>query len=295
MKSLDLLVVLEQFLTPTAMLADYVLPVTGSLEQPLMQTNGGVANIAYGGAAAVAPRGERRTDFDFWNGLGRRCGQEQYWPWNTLEDALSDVLAPAGLSWSEFCQTGCYAPEKEYRKWTKEGFATPSGKVELKATLLEEFGHDPLPAYIPANEVDDEFPLRLMTGARKHPYYASEFRQIKQIRKLHPRPLADISPATAARFSIRPGDKVWIETRQGRIRQEAAIVAMRDDVVSIEYGWWYPEKEAMEPVLGGLWESNANVLTTADTAFCDPILGGWDFRAIPCRISKTEGESDAAI
>ena len=294
LKSLDLLVVLEQFLTPTAMLADYILPIAGSFEQPLMQTNGGVANIAYGGPAAVGPREERRTDFDFWNELGKRCGQEKYWPWNKLEDALSDVLAPTGLSWSDFCHTGIYAPERKYRKWAKDGFATPSGKVELKSTIIEEFGHDPLPSYIPKNKADDEFPLTLMTGARKHPYYASEFRQIKQFRKIHPRPLAEISRVTADRCAIRPGDTVWIETRQGRIRQEVAIAAMRDDVVSIEYGWWYPEKEAMEPVLGGLWESNANVLTTADTAFCDPILGQWDFRSIPCRIYKTEGEFDAA-
>ncbi len=291
--SLDLLVVLEQFLTPTAMLADYVLPVTGSFEQPLMQTNGGVANVAYGGPAAVAPRGERRTDFDFWNDLGRRCGQEKYWPWSKMEEALTDVLAPTGMSWNEFCRSGFYAPEKSYRKWQQEGFATPSGKVELRASLLEEFGHDPLPGYIQAEKTGDDFPLTLMTGARKHPYYASQFRQLERFRKLHPRPLAEISPATATRYALRPGDSIWIETRQGRIRQEVAIADMVDDIVSIEYGWWFPEREAMEPSLGGLWEANANVLTTADPACCDPTLGQWDFRAIPCRIHKEE--PDAAI
>ncbi len=287
LQSLDLLVVLDQFLTPTAMLADYVLPAAGSFEQPLMQTNGGVANIAYGGPGAVSPRCERRSDFDFWNDLGKRCGQEEFWPWSTLEDALSDVLAPVGLSWGDFCRTGFYAPEKQYRKWESQGFATPSGKVELKSALVEEFGHDPLPACVlPADGADGEFPLTLITGARKHPYYSSEFRQVKRIRKRHPRPLAEMSRATADRFGIRQGEVVWIETRQGRIWQEVAIARMRDDVVSIEYGWWYPEKEAKEPSLGGLWESNANVLTSADTAFCDPILGAWDFRSIPCRIYK---------
>jgi thiosulfate reductase/polysulfide reductase chain A len=287
LKSLDLLVVLDQFLTPTAMLSDYVLPVTGSFEQPLMQTNGGVANMAYGGPAAVSPRYERRSDFDFWNDLGRRCGQEEFWPWNRLEEALAEVLAPAGMSWEDFCRTGFYAPEKEYRKWEKQGFATPSGKVELSSTILEEFGHDPLPARVsPTLGAGREFPLTLITGARKHPYYASQFRQLKRFRKLHPRPLAEISPATADRFAIQRGDVVWIETKQGRIRQEAAIAQMRDDVVSIEYGWWYPEKEPVEPSLGGLWESNANVLTTAETGLCDPILGQWDLRSIPCRIYK---------
>ncbi len=286
LKSLDLLVVLEQFLTPTAMLADYVMPVAGSFEQPLIQTNGGVANVAYGGPAAIAPRHQRRRDFDFWNDLGKRCGQEEYWPWKTLEDALEGVLAPAGISWSEFCRTGFYAPEREYRKWERNGFATPSGKVELYSTIIDEFGHDPLPAYVQVLRNGNGFPLTLMTGARKHAYYASEFRQIERIRKRHPHPLAEVSAATSEQFGIESGETVWIETRQGRIRQEVTIAEMRDNVVSIEYGWWFPEKEACEPVLGGLWESNANILTTADTAECDPILGQWDFRSIPCRIYK---------
>src|SRR5208283_1283230 len=166
LKSLDLLVVLEQFLTPTAMLADYVMPVAGSFEQPLIQTNGGVANVAYGGPAAIAPRHQRRRDFDFWNDLGKRCGQEEYWPWKTLEDALDGVLAPAGISWSEFCRTGFYAPEREYRKWERNGFATPSGKVELYSTIIDEFGHDPLPAYVQVLRNGNGFPMTLMTGAR---------------------------------------------------------------------------------------------------------------------------------
>ena len=48
LKGLDLLVTLEKFMTPTAMLADYVLPITGGFEQPLVQMNGGVANMIYG-------------------------------------------------------------------------------------------------------------------------------------------------------------------------------------------------------------------------------------------------------
>ena len=288
LKGLDLSVCLEQFMTPTAMLADYVLPIAGSLEQPLMQTNGGVVNSAYGGPAAVTPRYERRTDFDFWCELGKRCGQGQYWPWETAEEALAEMLAPAGLTWSDFCLSGGYGPEKTYRKYETDGFATPSGKVSLYSELLEELGYDPLPSYTGLNNDGGDYPITLMTGVRRHPYYSSEFRQLKSIRKQHPRPVAEISQATAEQYGFEQGDTVWVETRQGRIQQELAICEMRDNMISIEYGWWYPEKEAKEPVLGGLFESNANVLTTADTAMCDPVLGQWDLRAIPCRIYKAE-------
>jgi anaerobic selenocysteine-containing dehydrogenase len=87
LKSLDLLVVLELFQTPTAMLADYVLPSAGILERPLLETKAGVANIAYGGDQAVDPYYERRPDFYFWKELGIRLGQEQEWPWKTYHQA----------------------------------------------------------------------------------------------------------------------------------------------------------------------------------------------------------------
>ena len=58
---LDLLVVLEYYLTPTASIADYVLPIAGAIERPILQVHGGVANIGYGGPAAVEPYHERRT------------------------------------------------------------------------------------------------------------------------------------------------------------------------------------------------------------------------------------------
>ncbi|WP_157067340.1 molybdopterin-containing oxidoreductase family protein [Desulfosarcina cetonica] len=292
LKSLDVLVVLEQFMTPTAMLADYIMPIAGSFEQPLMQMNGGVANLAYGGAAALAPRFERQTDFYFWSELGKRCSQESYWPWETLEDAMQEILAPAQITWDDFCETGGYAPEKTYQKYQKQGFATPSGKVELHSTIMQDFGHDPLPMYFKVKNGNQEFPLTLMTGVRKHPYYSSEFRQLQRFRNRHPWPKAEISPATAARLGLREGDSVWIETQQGRIWQALTISDMLDDLVSIEYGWWYPEKEAAEPILGGVFESNANVLTSADTAKCDPAFGQWNLRAVPCKLYKAKEKTD---
>jgi anaerobic selenocysteine-containing dehydrogenase len=291
LKNLDLLISLELFMTPTAMLADYVMPGAGSLERSMIQTYGGVANIAYGGPGAVKPRYQRRTDFDFWCELGKRCGQKRYWPWNTLEEALDDVFAPTGQSWEAFCQTGFYAPERSYQKYKAKGFATPSGKVELFSAILKELGYDPLPSYTDVDKEDDHYTLSLVTGARKHPYYASEFRQVKSFRRRRPHPMAEMSPDTADQLGLKKGDLVWIETPEGRIRHTLAFAEMLPNIVSIEYGWWYPETSAEEPHFGGLWEFNANVLTSADTAQCDPVLGQWNYRSIRCKVYKVEEAS----
>jgi len=34
-----------------------------------------------------------------------------------------------------------------FRKYRKNGFATPSGKMEFTSTILKDTGYDPLPTY----------------------------------------------------------------------------------------------------------------------------------------------------
>ena len=293
LKNLDLLVVLDLYRTPTAMLADYILPVAASLERAVVQTNAGTANIAYGGDGAIAPLYERRTDFDFWRGLAIRMGQEADWPWKTFQDSLEEVLTPVGLTWQEFCETGIYAPPRSYRKFEHAGFATPTNKVELSSQILDRIYRQPLPVHVPAPAAGpDAFPLTLITGARKQPYYASAFRQVESLRKLHPDPFAEMSAETAQRHALAEGDLIWVESPYGRAQFKVKTAPMLDSVVSVEYGWWYPEQDNAEPELGGYRISNANLLTSAEADKCDRLLGQWMYNGLPCRVYPvTENEA----
>lgn len=305
LKSLDLLVVLELFQTPTSMLADYVLPSAGILERPLLETKAGTANLAYGGQEAVQPYYERRPDFDFWKGLGVRLGQEEYWPWKTYRESLGYCLSLTGLSWQEFCQAGLYDQPNQYQKYEeispltgqRTGFATTSGKAELYNELLADLGCNPLPTPDPlpnqkplqpgvSAAVNKEYPLQLISGARFQPYYASSFHQIEQFRNVHPEPRAEMSAATAKKLGLEEGCKIWVETKRGKAEFWMKIAQMQDEVISVEYGWWYPEMPATEPGLGGLWISNANILTSADFDSADPLIGTWTYNGLPCRVGK---------
>jgi thiosulfate reductase/polysulfide reductase chain A len=296
LKSLDLLVVLELFPTPTAMLADYVLPSAGALERPLLETKAGTSNLAYGGEKAVEPYYERRPDFDFWRGLGMRLGQEEFWPWESFQAALADSLAPTGWTWEDFCRTGLYTLPPEYRKYERvdertglpEGFATASGKVELYSGVLAELGGEPLPVPKTPAARQPDFPLSLITGARVQPYFASSFRQFDTLRAVHPEPQAEVSAATADRLGLADGSAVWVETERGRARFTLKVATMCDDTVSVEYGWWYPETAPSEPGLGGMWVANANVLTNADYETADPLVGTATYNGLPCRLTAAE-------
>lgn len=82
-------------MTPTAMLADYVFPITHWLEHPQLytQTFQGSGNSASIGQRVVEPLYERRSDYEFYRELGLRLGQEKYWR-QSLEKEWDYYLEP---------------------------------------------------------------------------------------------------------------------------------------------------------------------------------------------------------
>ena len=292
LSALDLLVVLEYRLTPTAQLADYVLPIAGALERPVLQVHGGIANAAYGGPAAVAPYYERRCDYDVFRELGRRLGQAEFWPEETLEDAFAAQLAPTGLSWEEFCAVGTYWPQPAYAKHETlgedghpVGFATTTGKIELASEFLPARGGSRLPEPVLGGPKAPRRSLTLITGARRQPYNASMYFENPRFRDGAAAPEATVSPACAEALGLREGDAVEVVTDAGTARFVLKMAEMRDDVVSVDYGWWHPEWGADER-LGGMDESNANHLTRCEAA--EPMIGSWSYNAIPCDLRLSE-------
>ena len=330
--SLDLLVVLEYYMTPTASLADYVLPAAGAIERPTFQAHGGVANIAYGGPAAVEPYYERKTDYDVFRELGMRLGQAEQWPDETLAAAYARTLADAGVTWEAYCATGLYWRPPAYNKHElagpdgkPAGFATTTGKIELACEILGQLGGDRLPNPSPrasiaygdgdgafgdgavpggagAGEVPDhaapkvesgnaapgEASLILITGARKQPYNASMFLWNEDFRASYPDPYVEVSPQTAERLGLAEGDRVVLSNEKGEASFILKTAPMRDDVISADYGWWFPEREPGAPTYGGIWESNINTLTDCSVAGGEAMIGTWSYNAIRCAIRKDE-------
>jgi len=301
LKSLDLLVVLELFQTPTSALADYVLPSAGVLERALFETKAGTSNLIYGGAKAVEPYYERRCDFYFWRDLGRLMGQEEQWPWESFEESLEATLAPTGVSWETFSRFGLYSLPEEYGKHlrvdpatgSRAGFATTTGKVELYSELLAQVGAPPLPSPQVQHPPGGDFPLQLITGARYQPYYASSFRQFEGLRALHPEPWAEVAATTARKLGLKDDSAVWVATRRGKARFRLKVSEMCEETVSLEYGWWYPELPLAGSDPGGLFRSNANVLTDADYETCDPLVGTATYNGIPCACWPCEAGPNA--
>ncbi len=301
LKSLDLLVVMDHWLTPTAELADYMLPAACWLERPVVWDYAGYSDSLIAGEEAVPPilpgEYEHRVDYDLWRGLGLRLGQEEYWPWKNLEGWFDYMLEPHGYTLKDFVHQvrleQIDVPEKKYEE---VGFGTPSGKIELYSNIFEKLGYDPLPQHrepqetvVGNPELAQEYPLTLITGGRSRELFHSECRNVDSIRKLHPHPLLQIHPETAEKMGIAEGDWVWIEGVRGRVRQKATLFdGIAPSVVHAEHGWWYPELPGEEPWLHGVWESNINVLMNDEPEACDPYSGGWPLRTALCKVYKVK-------
>lgn len=285
---LDFMVCADLFMTPTAELADIVLPAAS---WPELNQLAGLPTIAANVVLAQQKAvriGECKSDEEIFVELARRMklpvGTE------TVEDVLDAQLAAGtlGITFDELKRRGFVKLPFKYRKFENGGFKTPTGKIELYSTRLEALGYPPLPYYeeppeSPLNtpEIARDYPLVLTTGGRIPFFFNSEHRQIANLRKARRHPLAEIHPATAARYGIANGDWIWVETRRGRIQQKAKLTTGIDPrVVHVEHGWWFPEEPAPEY---GIWKSNANLLTDNQPPY-DPAMGTYQLRGLLCRI-----------
>ncbi len=285
---LDMLVVADFFMTPTAALADYILPsamwpeIDHIVELPFVVENAVFAQ------QKVAQVGECRQNEGILDDLAKRLslpGSEE-----SFEDILDYRLLPLGVTFRQLTERSFVYPPHEYRKFEKKGFRTPSKKVELYSRSLDRLGYDPLPDYkeppespVSCPELSDRFPLILTTGSRRKEFFHSEHRQIQTLRAKRSMPLAEMHPETAATRGIRNGDVIWVISPRDRIRMVACVTEdIRKDVVNIDHGWWFPEKDGPD---FGVWESNANLLTS-DRPPYDPAFGTYQLRALLCNIEK---------
>jgi len=285
LQALDLLVVMDYYLTPTAASADFVLPAASTVERDDLTVHG---TSCFALPRALAPLAERRSDYELWMELGRRLGQTEHWPWDSAREVCEYRLAPAGLSFDDLIRQRAVLDTAEPGRSRQLGFGTPSGKVELRSSIFDALGCDPLPHPLPVAETDEQFPLILITGSNFNPMYHSEQRQWPSARARCPDPLVSVHPDTAAELGIVAGDWVRILTAHGSIRQRAELSDLvSPHIVDTQHGWWYPERKEDDP-LGGFLESNCNVLVSDAPAHCSPGTGGWTQSGIPCRLERED-------
>ncbi len=294
LRSLDFLAVATHTMSPTAAVADIVLPKTTGLEEEEVTVQLQGPTVAYT-APVIAPQGEARPDIDMARGLidrmaARGALTKDFMPWRNQREFNEYLIEGTGLSFETLARDGYAQFDYQLGNFAEQGFRTPTRKIELYSERLAKLAQDPLPDYVPlASEalLNAHYPLSLQTGAREKAYHHSRFREQAWARKMSPDPLLKMHPDTANEQGVASGDWVWIETA-GSKRRCRLKVEVNDrtppTLLVTGMGWWRPEGEG--PTFGAL-DININAALSYDGPY-DPMSGSADTRAIPCRIVRDE-------
>lgn len=252
LKKLEFIVVHEQFMTPTALYADILLPVTTFFEREDICVT---PRYAIYMNRVIDPLYECRSDLKILTDLARRLGIEGYSDKTDEEWLRSFVPASAIPDFEAFKANGIHhfrgesprvAFEDQIRDPDRHPFLTPSGKIEIYSQQLADLNQPdqiaPIAKYIEPWEgrrdpLAREFPLQLLTP---HPrqFVHSSFTNVPWLQELE-RPQLWINPVEAQARGIKPGEEVRVFNRRGALVVPALVTErIMPGVVSLDEGAW---------------------------------------------------------
>lgn len=241
LESLDLLVVLDFFLSETAAIADVVFPSAQWAEEDGTTTNL-EGRVVRRRRAFAPPRGVR-TDLETIVELAARLGKARWFPssdpravFEELCRASSGGVADySGMTYERVDTEPALhwpCPSIEHSgtpRMFADGFPTPSGRARFHAVAHHE----------PADARNTEFPLYLTTGRVLAQYQSgTQTRRVAKLHEIVPEPMVQMHPATARRIGARNRTPVILTTRRGAASFATELTAsIREDTLFVPFHW----------------------------------------------------------
>ncbi len=240
LKSLELLVVCDAFLSETAALADVVLPVTQWAEEHGTMTN--LEGRVLLRQPALIPPAQVRTDTAILAELAARLGYTEGFDaepetiFTELRRASRGGPADyAGISYARIADNNgvfwpCAAEDQpDTPRLFQESFPTEDGRARFH----------PVEYRPPAEEPDEDYPLFVTTGRLLIHYQSgAQTRRVAELNQAAPAPEVEIHPQIARTFAIAEGDPVRVVTRRGTAIMNARLTSdIRLDTLFIPFHW----------------------------------------------------------
>lgn len=123
----------------------------------------------------------------------------------------------------------------------KPGFRTPSGKIELVASLQAKHGFPGLPVYVEPPKPTAEYPFKLLNGTRR-PYITHSKTRSDQpyLLELEPESTINMHPKDAEKLGIKEGDGVWLVSPycDHKVRAKVRVTILcQPGLIDAQYGW----------------------------------------------------------
>ena len=272
MKSVQFVVVHEQFMTPTARYADILLPINTFMErQDITSVSGALLYLP----RVVGSEYESRTDLEICRDLAARLGIAEAVSDQSEDDLLNRALARRNMDPDDLKREGVMkrhrsqpvvAFEAQVNDPSQNPFPTVSGKIEIYSEQIAEMQDPllpPIPKYISPNEnyddpLAEQYPLQLITPHYKLRTHSIHFND-PWLKELEPQSVW-INARDAEDRGIADGELVDVYNDRGRMRIRAKVTQrIMPGVVNIYQGAWYiPDENGLDH--GG----SANILTKDD-------------------------------
>jgi len=243
-------VVIDQFMTDTASLADIILPAKDMFEQSDIIGSYWSPYVQFKPKVIESP-GEVMPESEIYFNLAQKMnlkiskelipepGNENIELW--LGKRISSY---SGITISKLKESPVLDPGIQMIAYQDMKFETPSGKIEIYSQEAKtKWGICPLPDYsrlIPSPE-EKIFPFEILTpntGSRIH----SQFGNLKIIRETNPEPVIKISPADAKSRGINSGQKIRIYNNNGELISKVSISnRVPPGIVVMPNGIWLNE------------------------------------------------------
>ena len=258
-RALEFRVVVEQFMTDTALEADIILPaktmfeqsdIIGSYWNPYVQLKPKI----------LEPLGEVKPETEIYFALAKKLGFSEEEILKHLpqpdNDAIetylkNEIKAFKSLDWDKLKKGPLLAPGLEEIAFADKKFNTPSGKIELVSEEANnKWGVSALPSFDEIEKETDEFPFFLLSPNTKNRIH-SQFGNLNLIKQFAPEPSCILSAEDALKKGIKKGDRIRIFNQKGSFTTKVDIsLGLKSGCVVYYNGWWMQE--------GG----SPNILTT---------------------------------
>ncbi|MFC2013624.1 molybdopterin-dependent oxidoreductase [Chloroflexota bacterium] len=303
--NLDFHVQIELFLSPTAELADIVLPAASSWESWHIGVNiAPLGNKAFFQLrpAVVPPQHEAWPDMKIMAELAKTLGLGNKF-WNgDIKAGFDYLFAPSRITVEQLRRSpgGIITIDLQmnYQKYKEKadasnflGFPTPSKRIEIYSQLFKDNGYDPLPIWreptaFGQGNSSEKYPL-ILTGGKVVEYCHSQHRALPSLRRQVPHPFLEIHQVKAKELEVKDGDQVVLETPHGSITLRARITdTVPLNVVCAQNGWWQECLELNLPGYDPYSIQGANVNLLHITEDIDPISGSLPLKGYPSNVRK---------
>lgn len=259
-ENMDFIVVVEQFMTDTAQMADIVLPAKSMFEQsdiigsywnPYVQLKQKVLD----------PPGEVKPESTLYFELAKNLGypEEEILKWipepaEDVVDWLKEKLSAfPEITWEQLQQGPVLPPELKKIPFDEGKFETLSGKIELYSEeAVNRWQVPPLPTHEPISRGEQAFPFQLLSPNTKNRIH-SQFGNLQWIRQIDPSPLIHLHPADAREFAIVDGDTIRMFNARGEVRLPVKLDAqMKQGTILLYNGYWHQEGGSPNTLSTGL-------------------------------------------